>query len=87
MNRVENQNEPKRPQKGWPFGFVLVFTGLQKYAIWGGTVPPQITVLNLEVGSQFCKNLEVGSRLLEVESQFCKIWKLEADFWKLEADF
>ena len=25
VNRVENQNEPKRPQKWWPFGFVLVF--------------------------------------------------------------
>ena len=25
LNRVENQNEPKRPQKWWPFGFVLVF--------------------------------------------------------------
>ena len=25
VNRVENKNEPKRPQKWWPFGFVLVF--------------------------------------------------------------
>ena len=25
VNRVENQNEPKRPLKWWPFGFVLVF--------------------------------------------------------------
>ena len=25
VNRVQNQNEPKRPQKWWPFGFVLVF--------------------------------------------------------------
>ena len=25
VNRVENQNEPERPQKWWPFGFVLVF--------------------------------------------------------------
>ena len=25
VNRVENQKEPIRPQKWWPFGFVLVF--------------------------------------------------------------
>ena len=25
VNRVENQNEPKQPQKWWLFGFVLVF--------------------------------------------------------------
>ena len=53
----------------------------------GGDGPPP------DYGSEFgswkpiCKNLEVGSRLLEFGSQFRKIWKLEADFWKLEADF
>ena len=29
VNRVENQNEPKQPQKWWPFGFVLVFNSIR----------------------------------------------------------
>ena len=43
-------------------------TGLQKYEIEGGTVPPSNSIVKLEVGSKFYKKLEVGS-------QFCK--KLE----------
>ena len=49
----------------------VVYAGLQKYHIEGGTVPPlncdskvgSKFYKKLEVGSQFCKKLEVGSQL------------------------
>ena len=74
---------------------IPVRPGLQKYAIEGGTVPPSIMVLKLEVGSRFgkklevgtrfCKKLEVGSRIwkkLEVGSRLRKKLEVGSWFWK-----
>ena len=70
------------------FSGTIQLSGLQKYEIEGGTVPPSNSIIKLEVGSIFCKKLEVGSqfyKMLEVGRQLCK--KLEAAgqlFKKLE---
>ena len=48
----------------------------------GDGPPPQISILKLEVGSQFLKSWKF-------DADFVKSWKLEADFgknWKFEAN-
>ena len=50
--------------------------GLQKYAIWGGTVPPQISLVKLEVGSRICKIWKVKAKSWKLEATFEKNWKL-----------
>ena len=60
-----------------------IFSGLQKYEIKGGTVPPSIAMIKLEVGSKLCKKLEVKSQFykkLEVGSQIVKKLEVASQF-------